>query len=127
MKLRRRATKAVSEPMLPMINVAVLLLVLLAAGARMEAPDPLPITLPQATGSATEGAEVRVFLGARGTVAYGDLRGPQALAAATVAAASSGALHLHADAEVSGADLVEILHTFAAAGVASTDLIVIGP
>ncbi|WP_417588656.1 biopolymer transporter ExbD [Pararhodobacter oceanensis] len=126
MNLRRHPIKTPSEPMLPMINVAVLLLVLLAAGARLEPPDPLPVSLPDAPGEASEGGAARLFLGVDGALAYGDLRGSEALGAAAEAA-GLGVLRLHADQDVTGETLVTTLQNLGASGLESVELMVVRP
>ena len=111
--------------MLPLINVAVLLLVLLAVGARLDPPDPLDVALPQAEGQAQDSG-TRLFLAADGTLALGNLRG-EAVFAALVPGFASGlasglALDLHADRAVPLETLLGVLDRL---GSAQTRLVVL--
>ena len=112
---------AKGEPLLPMINVAILLLVLLALGSRLDPADPLPVTLPEAAGQLPEPGAA-LFLAADGTLALGDLRG-----AAALAAPGPGVVVLNADRAVPGAMLVEVLRQLAANGHQRVHLLVLPP
>jgi biopolymer transport protein ExbD len=123
MRIARPQTRSRGEPMLPMINVAVLLLVLLAVGARLEPADSLPVTLPQAEGAPLPEGAARLFVSADGDVAFNALRGDAAIAAA----AEAGTVRLHADATLSGRELVGVLQALGQAGLRDAQMVVIRP
>jgi biopolymer transport protein ExbD len=80
MRLDPPPRRILAEPLLPMINVVFLLLIFFLLVARMTAPQPVPVTAPQADGAAITG-KVALFLGADGTLAHGDARDDGALSA----------------------------------------------
>lgn len=123
MKIARVQTRSRGEPMMPMINVAVLLLVLLAVGARLEPADPLSVDLPQAEGAPLPETAARLFLGADGAVAFNDLRGDAAIAAA----AEAGTVRVHADAALLASDLVTVLRALGQAGLSDAQMVVVRP
>ena len=119
---RVRRTRA--ESVVPMINIVFLLLVFFLLSATIVPPEPLEISPPAGEGSAEEDAgEAVLHLGRDGSLAFGDLRGEAALAAATDAAQ----LVLRADAEVEGAAFAALLARLAAAGVETAALVVVPP
>ena len=103
---------------LPMINVAFLLLIFFLLMARLAPPDPLDVAPPLAAGEAGERYAV-LFVDAEGRLAFEASRGDAALAAA--AAATDGApLVIRADAALDAAEFAHLLARLSKAGV--TDL-----
>lgn len=123
MKPLRRSPAPAREPLLPFINVAVLLLVFLAVFARIEAADPLAVALPAASGTAiADGA--RLFVGAEGHLASDEAQGEAALAGL---AARGGPVQVFADAALPAPRLVELLNRLAGAGLDEVSLMVLQP
>ncbi|WP_127109969.1 biopolymer transporter ExbD [Pararhodobacter zhoushanensis] len=123
MTLRRRQPAPIREPLLPMINVAVLLLILLAVSARLEPADPLPVSLPSAEGERPPDG-LRLFVAADGTLALGEARGEDVFSALEP---DGNALRLHVDSALPGSSLVALLNRLNAAGFEQTQLVVLRP
>jgi biopolymer transport protein ExbD len=106
------------ESIVPMINVVFLLLIFFLMTATLEPSPPLDLTLPLA--DAPQGtAERKLYVTARGEIAYLDLRDEAALAAL---AASPALVALHADAGLPATDLARLLARLAALGLGQVEL-----
>jgi biopolymer transport protein ExbD len=103
-----------------MVNVVFLLLVFFLMTATIAPPAPVEVTPPEGRGPAAAAAADALWLAADGTVAFGELRGSVAVAAA---AASGGPVELRADAGASPADLARLLAALAAAGAPGAALV----
>lgn len=119
-----------SENLLPMINVVFLLLIFFLIAAKLAPPSPFEVLAPQATAdAATESPaqDLVLWLGADGTLAYGDARGEAALAALAQARAacveSCARLTLRADAGAGAGALAALAPKLAAMGFARLALV----
>jgi biopolymer transport protein ExbD len=100
------------EPVLPMVNLVFLLLIFFLLAAVIAPRPPEPVDPPRAAApQRLEPASLRVSLGPDGTLAYGALRGPAALAAlaAELAAAPDQGIALHADRRAPAARAAAVL------------------
>ena len=114
---RRRREQTV----VPMINVAFLLLVFFLMTAVLTPEGPLDITVPTAE-SETEGEGILVSLGAEGVLARGTLRGD-----AVFEGLAGQSVQVRVDASVPGAELARLLGRLASAGVVDVRLITTRP
>jgi biopolymer transport protein ExbD len=115
-----------SEPVVPMINVVFLLLIFFLMTAEIAPPEPFDLTLPQSTGGDSPASGAALFLSARGEIAFGKLRGPEAIAAAANAATTdpdSPPRPLRVDANAPATALAALLADLARAGV--TDVVLL--
>lgn len=112
------------EAVLPMINLVFLLLVFFLLAATLAPPAPLRVT-PATVGEAGPGAatELRVSLDAGGSVAFRELRGPAAMAAARAAAAGAP-VAVHADRDAPARRLAEVVAGLGASGAGPLRLVV---
>lgn len=117
----RPARRTAQEPVVPMINVVFLLLIFFLMTAQIAPPDPLDVTLPSGAG-ADAGAVAPLYLSARDELAYGDLRGAEALRAAVAA----GPVQLHADATLDAARLAARLVQLRGLGAGDVALVTTG-
>ncbi len=110
------------ESVVPMINVAFLLLVFFLMTATLAPPDPFETVPPSAerTVAAEQGAVL--FVGAGGELALGELRGEQIY---EFAGGSAGPLVVRADTRLEAARLSSILARLAAGGVTDIRLIAV--
>ncbi len=106
------------EPIVPMINVVFLLLVFFLLTAQIAPPDPVDVVLPIANAEADTSAGAALYLPADGDIAFGDLRGDDAIRAAVAA----GPVALRADAGADARDLADVLARLAAAGAEQVSL-----
>lgn len=120
--LPERPRRPRPEPVVPMINVVFLLLIFFLMTASLTPPAPFDITAPEAPGKPDEAQRDTLYLSADGQLAYGDLRGPQALEAA----AAAGPVRLAADARLPAAELTRILTRLSAQGAAEVQLVTTG-
>ena len=112
MQFDRPQRKTRPESIVPMINVVFLLLVFFLMTAELRPAPPVEVALPEAAGAPADAA-AGLIAAADGTLAFGDLRGEAALAAA---AASPAPLTLRADRDLPGADLARLRAALAALG-----------
>lgn len=123
MRFRTPARKPRPESIVPMINVVFLLLVFFLMTAELRPAPPLEVRLPEAAGAPLEAA-APLIAAADGTLAFGELRGEAALAAA---AAAPAPLALRADRDLPGTDLARLLSALAARGQGAVALVTEGP
>ena len=100
----------------PMINVAFLLLIFFMLAAQIAPPDPIEIDLPEAVGGAPVKDPDALFVGADGSLAFGELRDRAAFGAA-VGRDRAGPLILRVDRAFSGPDLAGLLGRLREAGL----------
>lgn len=115
-----RTRRPSGDSVVPMINVAFLLLIFFLMTAVLAPPDPLDVTPPVA-GAEDAGPETgTLIIDAEGNMALGDLRGD-----AVLAALPDGPLRIRADARFDGAALARILARVALQGVSRVELITV--
>lgn len=115
---RRRPREAV----VPMINVVFLLLIFFLMTASIAPPSPFDLSLPEAGGGEEAAGGDALYMDARGTLAFGGLRGDAALRAAANLA-GTGALEIRADRDARASDVAGVLSRLHALGVADTRLV----
>lgn len=122
----RKPRMAQDRAIVPMINVVFLLLVFFLMTASLTPAPPLAITAPMADAARSDPQPDTLYIGADGTLAFGDARGDAALA--TLAAARPrGPLPIMADAAYPAADLARLLPRLAQIGITDIRLITVQP
>lgn len=119
MNLSRRK-RAGGDSVVPMINVAFLLLIFFLMTAVLVPPDPFQVTPPQASAMTAKPVPGTLVISADGDLALGQTRGE-----AIYAALPEGPLRIRADADLDGAQLVAIVGRLADAGVVAVELITV--
>ncbi len=114
----------VRETILPMINVAFLLLVFFLLTATIAPAPPVDLTLPDAAGRAARAAPEALFIAADGRVFYAGLEGSVAFEA-LAAGVGDGPLEIRADAALDAGQLAGILPRLAAIGVGEIALVTV--
>lgn len=109
MILTPQAHRATPENIVPMINVVFLLLIFFLMTAAIAPPDPVAVTPPVAGADGEVPRDGRLYLAADGTLAFGDLRGDAAVAAAVAASEPGGGVILMADSAVDGATFARLV------------------
>lgn len=113
------------ESIVPMINVVFLLLVFFLMTSQLAPPEPIEVSPPRATGEEGTSAQVILFMGADGTLAFRDLTGEAAMTAFAEAAATADAPPLlRADAEAEAKAVARALRDLAGRGLADLALVV---
>ncbi|KUF11237.1 ExbD/TolR family protein [Pseudoponticoccus marisrubri] len=110
---------SITEPVVPMINVALLLLIFFVMTARLAPPDPFSLALPDTEEGRVAPEGAALYLSRDGALAFGTTRGEEALTAAVAA----GPVRLQADARAEAALLAQVLARLAAAGAQEVALI----
>ena len=118
-RLTRRPRSA-ADSVVPMINVAFLLLVFFLMAAVIVPPEPLEVSPPEASTEADDVTQNVLVITAGGELALGQLRGE-----AVFDALGDGALHVRADAGLEGTDLARILARLSEKGVTEVELVTI--
>ena len=122
MRLRPRRPSPQREPVIPLINVAFLILVFMMLGATIEPLEPLPVELPvSATDTAPERAAVVTMDGAGGLALDGGEIERTALLA-DLAATGPARVVLRVDAASPARAVVELASDIRATGVAAVEL-----
>jgi biopolymer transport protein ExbD len=133
MRIAPPPRRALTEPLLPMINVVFLLRVFFLRAATLARPAPFALTPPEArSDTAPDSGALTLYLDAQGEAGFGDARGDDALAslgqAAEAARAQCGdcadTLQLRADANLPGEALADLLPQLSALGFANLALVV---
>ena len=106
------------ENIVPMINVAFLLLVFFLMTAVIAPPEPAEVTLPLAEGTAENSAEVHLTLDAQGRL-WRD-----GVSSADLSNLAGGEVSLSADRGLPAADLARVLARLQASGVERVNLVV---
>jgi biopolymer transport protein ExbD len=109
------------ESVVPMINVVFLLLIFFLMTATIAPPDPFATVPPEAAASVAADSGNVLHVSADGAVAFGELRGEAALAAA----AEEVSVTIRADARLATTELAGILARLAGAGVADVSLVTV--
>ncbi|MDF1619465.1 ExbD/TolR family protein [Pseudothioclava nitratireducens] len=121
--------RAVSENLLPMINVVFLLLIFFLIAAKLAPPEPFELTPPEAAGApVAELPEGVLYLAPGGLVGWGEARGEaawDALATTRAGCATDcdAALVVRADAGLAGADLAAAMARLRQIGVDRISLV----
>jgi len=122
MQISAPTPRPARESIVPMINVVFLLLVFFLISAQLAPPEPFEITPPEAeVADPAEGRDI-LFIGADGSVAYGEARG-DAVFARLAAEDREETLLVRADASVAGADIARVLARLAATDVGPVTLV----
>lgn len=108
------------DSVVPMINVAFLLLVFFLMTAVIVPPEPLDVSPPEASSDANDMARDVLVITAEGELARGALWGE-----AVFEGLGDGALHVRADAGLKGADLARILARLSEKGVTEIELVTV--
>jgi biopolymer transport protein ExbD len=121
-RLRRRHPGPAREPIIPLINLAFLVLVFMMLGATIEPLEPLPVELPASvTNTPPERAAV-VTLDGEGRLALKGQEVDRAALFAGLAEAGPTRVVLRVDGPTMARGLVELAREIQAMGVATVDL-----
>lgn len=120
--------RAPTEAVVPMINVVFLLLIFFLMTATIAPPEPIEVVLPSAGGDEAPLSPGALLIGADGTLAWGELRGTEALDAAVEVASSDGArpLLIRADHRLDAARLAQLLGELHRRGIENAALVTAG-
>ncbi len=109
-----------ADSIVPMINVAFLLLIFFLMTAVIAPGDPMEVTLPEAASDDLLGDGTVLVVSADGTLARGDLSGN-----AVFRGLKGVDIRVKADAALSGAELAKIFTRLRDAGVARAELVTV--
>lgn len=112
--------RTASDSIVPMINVAFLLLIFFLMTAVLAPPDLFKVSPPAASVVSAQPLPGTLVINAEGELAIGQVRGD-----AVYAALPNGPLRVRADAALDGARLVQIVGRLADAGVTSIELVTV--
>ncbi|MGI3170158.1 ExbD/TolR family protein [Pseudooceanicola sp. C21-150M6] len=112
-----------AESTVPMINVVFLLLIFFLMTAELAPPDPVEVTPPTGAGQTADGAPPVLYLAADGTLAYGELRGENAVAA--FAGLGAEGAQLRADSGVEASKVARALKELGQQGLTSVSLVMV--
>lgn len=112
-----RTRSRTRESVVPMINVAFLLLIFFLMVAVIAPPQPFPVTPPEASGQADVPAPQILFVNKDGDLALGSHRGDAVFAAVT-----SSRIRLRADAGLNASELARILARLSETGATSIEI-----
>ena len=115
-----RNKRSRQDSVVPMINVAFLLLVFFLMTAVIVPPEPLEVTPPEAAAEAGDVLPDVLVVTAEGTFALGPHRGE-----AVFAALPEGPLRIRADAGLDGAELARLVGQLSEHGVTSVELVTV--
>lgn len=115
-----RTRRAPRDSIVPMINVAFLLLVFFLMVAVFAPPDPLDATPPESGAGTEPPAFETLVVSGTGELAFGSLRGEDVFGAL-----SAGPLQLRADASLEAADLARLVRRLAEIGVSPIELVTV--
>lgn len=113
-------SRPVRDSVVPMINVAFLLLIFFLMTAVIAPPDPTEVTLPEAAIEAEAVAPETLVISANGALVYGQLQGDDVFTAIP-----GGSLRIRVDAELDGAVLARIAVRLAENGVTTIQLVTV--
>lgn len=112
------ANRPERESIVPMINVAFLMLIFFLMVAVIAPSDPLDVVVPSAPFDGTSEADAILSVDGSGQIAFGALRGDAALAAVV-----GQPVTLRADAALPGNTLARLLTQLAAQGTETIELV----
>ena len=112
--------RARQDSVVPMINVAFLLLVFFLMTAVIVPPEPIEVSPPEASSEADDVAQNVLVITTEGELAMG-----QFLGEAVFEALGAPTLHVRADAGLEGADLARILARLSEKGVTEVELVTV--
>lgn len=116
-----RSSRTGADSIVPMINVAFLLLVFFLMTAVLAPSDPFEVTPPVSdAGGDAEATSDTLLIGANGDLALGSKRGE-----AVFEVLPESPLRIRADASLEGATLAGLLDRLARRGVSSVELITV--
>ncbi|MDK3019819.1 biopolymer transporter ExbD [Pseudodonghicola sp. IC7] len=129
--------KPPAESIVPMINVVFLLLIFFLMTAQIAPPEPIAVEPPEASSEQTAEAELTLYLGPDGTLAYRETEGEQAvlqaLELARIDLCGDGGcegtevppLILRADGKTPAAGIARLLPQLAAIGFSDVQLVTV--
>lgn len=115
-----RTSRSSGDSIVPMINVAFLLLVFFLMTAVLAPPEPFDVAPPVATGREAEVAPDTLVISAEGDLALGAARGD-----AVYDVLPDGPLRIRSDAGLEGATLARIVGRLGELGVSRIELITV--
>lgn len=114
------------DPMIPMINVALLLLVYFLLLATLERQAPFEVELPENSGALLT-RDIVIYVAKTGEIAYEDLRGEEALQAIeNLQNDAESHVTIYADRALSAPIIVNLVNQLNALGFSNIDLAVEG-
>lgn len=113
-----------ADGVVPMINVAFLLLVFFLMMARLAPPDPLEVMLPDTAGGEPADIGDVLLIAASGETGFRDLRG-EAVYAAIAGRGADAPLSVRADRALAGAELARVLTRLAEVGTVRVQLVAV--
>lgn len=133
MDFRDPPSRRPQDNLLPMINVIFLLLIFFLLAAQLTAPEPFPVTPPEAHTQAEAKGEFTLHIAADGRIGYREVEGDAALAALAAAqadhcrsadcVAEPPVLTLRADAALPAPRLAALMPRVSTLGFARLDLL----
>lgn len=111
-----------AESVVPMINVAFLLLIFFLMAAVIAPPEPVDVSLPEAEAMTSDAQHTTISVTADGVLARETRRGD-----AVFDGLQGESVRLRVDAAVPGADLARLLSRLSAAGAARVELVTLTP
>lgn len=122
MRLRARPPSPPREPVIPLINVAFIVLVFMMLGTIIEPVQVLPVELPFSTVDATPERAAVVTMDAAGRLGLDGRLVERAALLAELAEAGPGRVVLRVDAASKAQHVVELAEAIRATGVAAVEL-----
>lgn len=126
MNLRPGSTQRSGDSIVPMINVAFLMLIFFLMMAQITPPDAIDVIPPTAAGEEPEDVGDILLIGADGELAYKDVRG-DAVFAVIGRRSQQVPLRLKAASEGQGGAFASILSRLSESGVTRAELVVVRP
>lgn len=133
MDFRDPPSRRPQDNLLPMINVIFLLLIFFLLAAQLTAPEPFPVTPPEAQAQAEAEGKFTLHIAADGRIGYREVEGDAALAALAAARtdqclntdclAEPPVLTIRADAALPATRLAVLMPRLSALGFAQLDLV----
>lgn len=122
MRLRPRRPSPAREPIIPLINVAFLMLVFMMLGATIEPLEPLPVELPVSTTDTPPERAAVVTYDSIGRLTLDGAAVDRVALMAGLAAGRPTRVMLRVDGAASARAVVELAQEIQAAGVATVEL-----